>query len=75
MKPTAPYQTWNEAVDMTGFGKKASAQDGAHALKKLRDALGDKFGAAFRLRMMTARANTLEELMEDWADERTRLGV
>lgn len=75
MKPTAPYQTWNEAVDMTGFGKKASAQDGAHALKKLRDALGDKFGAAFRLRMMTARAETLTELVENWCEERTRLGT
>ena len=72
---TPPYQIWNEAVDMTGFGQRAAAKDGAHALKKLRDALKGKFDAAFRLRMMTVRANTLEELLENWADERTRLGT
>jgi hypothetical protein len=74
-KPTPPYQLWNEAVDFTGCGRKASAQDGAHALKKLRGELGSKFDAAFRLRMTTARAETLEQLLEDWAQERTRLGV
>ena len=75
MKPLTPYQTWNEAVEMTGYGKKAAASDGAHALKKLREALGTKFDAAFRLRMMTARANDLEELLTEWLNERTRLGV
>lgn len=71
----APFCVWNEAVDMTGMGKKAAASDGAHALKKLRAELGVKFDSAFRLRMMTARAGTLEELLENWIDERTRLGV
>ncbi len=75
MKPTPPFAIWNEAVDFTGCGRKASAQDGAHALKKLRAGLGPKFDAAFRLRMTTARAETLEQLLEDWAQERTRLGV
>ena len=75
MKPTPPFAIWNEAVDFTGCGRKASAQDGARALKKLRGELGAKFDAAFRLRMTTARAETLDQLLEDWAQERTRLGV
>lgn len=75
MRPVTPYQLWNEAVDFTGCGRKAAASDGAHALKKLRGELGAKFDAAFRLRMMTARAETLEQLLEDWAQERVRLGV
>ena len=75
MKPIAPYQCWNEAVDMTGYGRRASASDGAHALKKLRGELGAKFDSAFRLRMTTTRAETLEQLLEDWAQERVRLGV
>lgn len=70
-----PFQIWNEAVDLTGFGRRAASKDGAHALKKLRDALGTKFDSAFRLRMLTARAETLEDLLENWADERTRLGT
>jgi hypothetical protein len=74
MKLSPPFTIWNEAVDFTGCGRKASAQDGAHALKKLRGELGPKFDAAFRLRMMTARAETLEQLLEDWAAERVRLG-
>ena len=74
MKPTPPFSIWNEAVDFTGCGRKASAQDGAHTLKKLRGELGLKFDAAFRLWMMTARAETLEQLLEDWAAERVRLG-
>ena len=75
MKPTPPFTIWNEAVDMTGYGRKAASSDGAHALKKLRGELGTRFDSAFRLRMMTARAETLEQLLEDWAQERTRLGV
>ena len=75
MRPVTPYQLWNEAVDFTGCGRKAAASDGAHALKKLRGELGAKFDAAFRLRMMQARAETLEQLLEDWAAERVRLGV
>ena len=43
MKPTPPFVIWNEAVDMTGYGRRASASDGAHALKKLRGELGAKF--------------------------------
>jgi len=74
MKPTPPFVIWNEAVDMTGYGRRASASDGAHALKKLRGELGSKFDAAFRLRMTTARAETLEQLLEDWVAERVRLG-
>jgi hypothetical protein len=75
MKSSAPFAIWNEAVDMTGFGQKAAASDGTHALKKLRAAYGGKFDAAFRLRMATARAETLEQLLEDWCNERTRLGT
>ncbi len=74
-KPAAPYMIWNEAVDMTGFGRHASAGDGAKQLKKLRAELGVKFDAAFRLRMMTARAETFEQLIEEWCAERTRLGT
>ena len=74
MKPTPPVGIWNEAVDMTGYGRRASASDGAHALKKLRGELGARFDSAFRLRMMTARAADLTELLEDWLEERTRLG-
>ena len=37
--------------------------------------LGAKFDSAFRLRMMTARAETLEQLLEEWAQERVRLGA
>jgi len=44
-------------------------------LKKLRGELGAKFDSAFRLRMLTARAETLEQLLEEWAQERVRLGV
>jgi len=76
LKPVPPFQQWNEAVDFTGCGCKAAASDGAHALKKLRKEIGEsKFDAAFRLRMMTARANSFEELLTDWCAERTRLGV
>ena len=74
-KPTPPFTIWNEAVDMTGYGRRASASDGARALKKLRGELGAKFDSAFRLRMLTARAETLEQLLEDWAQERVRLGT
>ena len=74
-KPTPPFGIWNEAVDMTGYGRRAAASDGAHALKKLRGELGAKFDSAFRLRMMTTRAETLEQLLEEWAQERVRLGV
>lgn len=70
-----PYTVWNLSVDLTGYGRRASASDGAHALKKLRGELGTRFDSAFRLRMMTARAETLEQLLEDWAQERVRLGV
>ena len=73
--PTPPFVQWNEAVDLTGFGRRAASKDGAHALKKLRDALGTKFDSAFRLRMLTARAESLEQLLEEWTDERTRLGT
>lgn len=72
---TPPFQLWNEAVNLTGFGRRAASKDGAHALKKLRSALGPKFDSAFRLRMLTARAESLEELLENWCEERTRLGV
>jgi len=74
MKAISPYVLWNASVDMTGFGKRAAATDGARALKKLREELGDKFDSAFRLRMMMARADSLDELLENWCDERTRLG-
>ena len=75
-KSTPPYQVWNAAVDMSGFGRRASASDGAAALKRLRGEIGEKeFDAAFRLRMATARAETLEELLENWAHERTVIGV
>ena len=70
-----PYIVWNLSVDLTGYGRRASASDGAHALKKLRGELGAKFDSAFRLRMMTTRAETLEQLLEDWAQERGRVGV
>lgn len=75
MKPTPPFQVWNEAVDMSGFGRRAAATEGAALLKRLRSELKTKFDAAFRLRMMTARAQTLEQLLEDWVHERTRLGT
>ena len=74
MKTDAPFLIWNEAVDLTGFGRRAASKDGEKALKRLRAELGAGFDAAFRLRMMTARAETLEQLLEDWANERTRLG-
>ena len=74
-KPTPPFTIWNEAVDMTGYGRRASASDGARALKKLRGELGTRFDSAFRLRMMTTRAETLEQLLEDWVLERVRLGT
>lgn len=69
MKPQAPYLIWNEAAQMTGYGKMASASDGAKALRILREKHGDKFDMAFRLRMMTVRADTLEQLLEDWQYE------
>ena len=31
--------------------------------------------STFRLRMLTARAETLEQLLEEWAQERVRLGT
>ena len=74
-KTPTPFEIWNAAVDMTGFGRRAAAQDGAAALKRLRAELGAGFEAAFRLRMITARADSLETLLEDWVHERTRLGV
>ena len=70
-----PFSVWNEAVDMTGMGRSASSGDGAKILKRLREELKGKFDAAFRLRMTTARAETLEQLLEDWMAERTRLGT
>ena len=70
-----PYQVWNTAVEMSGFGRRAAASDGAAALKRLRKEIGEReFDAAFRLRMTTARAETLEQLLDDWINERTRLG-
>lgn len=75
MKGKTPFEVWNAAVDMTGFGRRAAAQDGAAALKRLRAELGSGFDAAFRLRMTTARADSLETLLEDWVHERTRLGT
>ena len=74
MKGKTPFEVWNAAVDMTGFGRRAAAQDGAAALKRLRAELGTGFDVAFRLRMTTARADSLETLLEDWVHERTRLG-
>ena len=74
MKAKTPFEIWNAAVDMTGFGRRAAAQDGAAALKRLRAELGPGFDVAFRLRMTTARADSLETLLEDWVHERTRLG-
>jgi len=75
LKPLLPYQLWNEAVDMTGMGRSASSGDGAKILKRLREELKGNFDTGFRLRMMTARAETLEQLLEEWANERTRLGT
>jgi len=75
MKSEPPYIVWNESVELTGFGKKASAQEGAAILKRLRAELGKDFDRAFRLRMMTVQAHTLEKLLEDWKNERTQLGV
>ena len=44
-------------------------------LKRLRGEIGEKaFDAAFRLRMATARAESLEELLADWCEERVRIG-
>ena len=74
MKATPPFQIWNEAVAMTGFGRAASASDGGAQLRRLRAELGAGFDAAFRLRMATARADSLEELLADWCEERVRLG-
>lgn len=74
MKPTPPFQLWNDAVEMTGFGRRAAATDGARCLKRLREEMGDKFDSAFRLRMLTARADSFEDLLENWAHERVRLG-
>ena len=74
-KSIPPFVLWNTAVEMTGFGRRASASDGAAMLKRLRDEIGkDAFDAAFRLRMATARADSLEELLADWCEERVRLG-
>ena len=74
-KTTPPFQIWNAAVGMTGFGRPASATEGAALLKRLRGEIGEKeFDAAFRLRMATARADSLEELLADWCEERVRLG-
>ena len=74
-KPTPPYVLWNTAVEMTGFGRRAAASDGAATLKRLRLEIGEKaFDAAFRLRMATARADSLEELLADWCEERVRVG-
>lgn len=75
MKGEPPYKVWNTAVEMTGVGEKASAADGAAELKRLRAELGADFDAAFRLRMVTARARTLAQLLEEWVYERARLGV
>lgn len=75
MKNSPPYQLWNEAVDMTGFGRRAAASDGGAYLKKLRAELGAGFDSAFRLRMLTARADSFEELLENWCHERIRLGT
>lgn len=74
MKTDPPFVVWNAAVDMTGFGRRAAAQDGAAALKRLRLELGTGFDTAFRLRMTTVRADSLEALLEDWLSERARLG-
>ena len=75
MKPQCPFQIWNEAVDMTGFGSRASSNEGAAILKRLKAELGGKFEQAFRMRMVTSRADSLEQLLQDWLNERTRLGV
>lgn len=75
MKSFSPYLLWNEAVEMSGFGKRAAASDGAAALKRLRTELDKDFEQAFKLRMITARADTLEQLLDDWCAERTRLGA
>ena len=74
MKAPLPYAIWNTAVDMTGFGQRAAATDGANYLKRLRAELGEEFDTAFRLRMITARATSFDELLENWVNERTRLG-
>lgn len=74
-KEPPPYQQWNMAVDMTGYGKRASAKDGTHILKRLRELYKTDFKRAFRHRMITARADTFTQLLEDWLHERTRLGV
>jgi predicted outer membrane protein len=74
VKIDPPFMIWNIAVEMTGFGCRAAPKDGERALKRLRAELGKGFDSAFRLRMLTARADTLEQLLEDWANERTRLG-
>ena len=75
MKSNPPYMVWNTAVDMTGCGRHASASEGTAMLKRLRSELGNGFDDAFRYRMITARADTLEQLLGDWINERTRLGV
>ncbi len=75
MKQVVPYMLWNQAVDMTGVGKKATASTGAGALKRLRQDIGEGFDSAFLHRMITERADTLDELLESWLYERSRLGV
>ena len=69
MEKTQPYMLWNQAVDLTGCGKKAKAGDASKALARLRKKHGKDFDSAFRLRMMTARADTLEKLLTDWVFE------
>ena len=74
-KSIPPFVLWNTAAELTGFGRRAAASDGAAMLKRLRSEIGEKaFDAAFRLRMATARADSLEELLADWCEERIRLG-
>jgi len=75
MKTDPPYMVWNASAELTGCGRRAASGDGAAALKRLRRELGAGFDRAFRLRMITARAATLEQLLEDWVHERTQLGV
>jgi predicted outer membrane protein len=69
MEKVQPYMLWNQAVDLTGCGKKAKASDASKALTRLRKKYGKAFDSAFRLRMMTERVETLEQLLTEWSYE------
>lgn len=69
MEKAQPYILWNQAVDLTGCGKKAKASDGTKALTRLRKKHGTGFDSAFRQRMMTERVDTLEQLLTEWSYE------